>query len=458
MIDHIFKTSNFNFLLIFILGFFLKISVAKSEVKILEWTDKSKITNFGRQSDYTIKLQILNIPPNSALSSFSIGSSQYRNAEISDVKINNLPAKYQIDNQKIEFIFEKPLVNNEIAEIKYREKNNYAKISKYLRQEQVYIPNFASGANGKILLDITDDYELISSHSNLKQIDHLVIFNGIIPENGFLEMLKLTNSGAIWDVKIKSKILLNNSKGILEITVPYLFRGGAQKVEKQFIASNVVPKTHITTKDNDILTFETNPNIKSIDIFHKANIFTGKKYRIDNLRSPDAYLEISNEDKNLLTPILQIALNKPEYNGLPTYVKILKYVNEYIKYDLSYFGKLLNVTQIIQSRAGVCSEYATLFNAMARLASIPSSVVHGFALGEYDKFESHAWNMIYIDNKWIHVDPTWNLSKGIVSSSHIYLKDNRKEDVLLKYRGLESDIKIEKEYTIKEINNNVEVQ
>ncbi|MFZ9181285.1 MAG: transglutaminase domain-containing protein [Rickettsiales bacterium] len=454
MKDHIFKYNFKIFFVYFAVIFFLNITNLKAEIKITNWSEISKINNNGRQSDFKITIQVVNIPENSGISSFIISSSAPRNFQVEGVKINGVEAKYNIkDGQTIEFIFDKILTNNQSAEIQFREKVIYEKVSKYLRQEQVYIPNFANGAKAKVIIDIGEDFELISSHPNLKQYNNYIIFDGVISQNGYLEMLKLTNSGGVWDVRIKSKILLNNSKGILEITVPYLFRGGAQKVEKQFIGANVIPKSHLTTKDNDIMTFETNPEMKQIDIFHQANIYTGKKYRLENLRSPQNYLEISENDKILLKPLLEFALNSPENKDLPDYVKILKFVHQYIKYDLSFYAKLLNVEQIIQSKAGVCSEFATLFNAMARLAQIPSSVVHGFALGEYDKFESHAWNMIYINNKWIHVDPTWNLSKGIVSSSHIYLKDNRKEDILIKYRGQNSEINIDKEYTIKEINN-----
>jgi hypothetical protein len=59
--------------------------------------------------------------------------------------------------------------------------------------------------------------------------------------------------------------------------------------------------------------------------------------------------------------------------------------------------------------------------------------------------------MIFVNNKWVYVDPTWNLSSGMVSSSHIYIKDNRKEELLLQFKGKGTDIKIDREFQIKEI-------
>ena len=151
-----------------------------------------------------------------------------------------------------------------------------------------------------------------------------------------------------------------------------------------------------------------------------------------------------------MAPILNSIINDPKFGNLSLHVKILNFVNDYIKYDIQYFGKLLAIPQILSTKSGVCSEFALLYNALARVAKIPSSIVHGYALGEYDKFESHAWNMIFVNNRWIHVDPTWNLSSGIVSSSHIYLKDNRKEELLLKYEGKEAEITIERDFEIKD--------
>jgi hypothetical protein len=43
------------------------------------------------------------------------------------------------------------------------------------------------------------------------------------------------------------------------------------------------------------------------------------------------------------------------------------------------------------------------------------------------------------------------LSSGAVSSSHIYIKDNRKEELLLQFKGTGTDIKIDREFEIVEI-------
>ncbi len=436
--------------LVFLIFFFLT-SQALANVKVIEWNEEAKLTDYGRISKFYIKIQAVGLPENSAITSFSINSSSDRNIVVSNVKFNALSAKSISEPRTLEIFFNKPLSNNQYAYIEYEAKDSYEKINKYIRQESFYIPQFASGAQANISLDFGENYELISSHSNIRLENKKVLFKGIVPSNGLQEILKITNSVKIWNVVIKSKVLLNNSEGEIEITAPYLFRGGAQKVENQTIGANKIPKKHITNRDNDVLTFDVKPADKEIIIQNKAFIRTGKMYVAENNRPIDKYLETTPSEEILLRPILLQIMNDPEYSLIPLHAKIVNYVNKNIKYDLNYFGKLLTVEQILQTKSGVCSEFATLYNALARVAKIPSSIVHGYALGEYNKFESHAWNMIYVNNNWIYVDPTWNLSSGIVSSSHIYIKDNRKEELLLKFKGTGTDIKIDREFEIKEL-------
>ncbi len=263
-----------------------------------------------------------------------------------------------------------------------------------------------------------------------------------------------TNSEASWKVLIQSKIAMKDYNGSIDVISPYLFRGGAQNVSNQTISFNQIPKKHLTTRDNDEINFEIKNNSEII-IQNKANIKTGKNYNfIENIKSINSYLSYSKEEEIMLRPILEKILNDPKYFNMPLHAKLVDFVHNYLKYDISYYKKLLTIPQILQVKSGVCIEFASLFNSLARVAKIPASIVYGYALGEYDKFESHAWNMIYVDNKWIYVDPTWNLSSGLVTTSHIYIKDNRKEEILIKYKGTEKIIEIERDFRI-EPNKNI---
>lgn len=63
-------------------------------------------------------------------------------------------------------------------------------------------------------------------------------------------------------------------------------------------------------------------------------------------------------------------------------------------YDI--YGALVN-------KSAVCEGYAKLFQYLCYQVGINSASVYGWSEGE-----SHAWNTVYIENEWYHVDTTWD--------------------------------------------------
>ena len=95
---------------------------------------------------------------------------------------------------------------------------------------------------------------------------------------------------------------------------------------------------------------------------------------------------------------------------------LLTFVSNYIE-DTYQLGSTTTVYDIIERKAGDCSEHAFLFNVLARSIGIPSRQVSGYALDfESNTFGGHAWNEVVIDGYWIAVDPTWD---GIPLFTHI---------------------------------------
>lgn len=93
------------------------------------------------------------------------------------------------------------------------------------------------------------------------------------------------------------------------------------------------------------------------------------------------------------------------------------------QYDQSY--TIYDPYNTLVKHAGVCEGYTLLAQKMFTIAGIKSIVVEGTAKGE-----SHAWNMVYIDNKWRHVDCTWDdpvSSDGEDVSNHDYYNLTDKE-------------------------------
>lgn len=77
--------------------------------------------------------------------------------------------------------------------------------------------------------------------------------------------------------------------------------------------------------------------------------------------------------------------------------------------------------QILQNRAGDCTEHACLFVALARAAGIPSREVGGLVYGGDGNFAWHAWAEVHDGTRWVSVDPSWR--QVFVDPTHIKLSN-----------------------------------
>ncbi len=102
-------------------------------------------------------------------------------------------------------------------------------------------------------------------------------------------------------------------------------------------------------------------------------------------------------------------------------------------------------TEVLSSKRAVCLGYANLYASLCRSLRIPCNVVTGYALGVIDGEDTewndtnlsateanHAWNEVYLDNRWVIVDTTWDsrnkINGGTASkdgdTSHLYFDAN----------------------------------
>jgi transglutaminase/protease-like cytokinesis protein 3 len=72
--------------------------------------------------------------------------------------------------------------------------------------------------------------------------------------------------------------------------------------------------------------------------------------------------------------------------------------------------KLLNIPSnahiaygaLVEQKA-VCSGIAMAYKMLLDMAGVPNLLISGTSAGG-----AHMWNLVYIDNQWLHVDVTWN--------------------------------------------------
>jgi len=90
------------------------------------------------------------------------------------------------------------------------------------------------------------------------------------------------------------------------------------------------------------------------------------------------------------------------------------------QYDQSY--SIYDPYNTLINHTGVCEGYSLLAQKMFTIAGIKSLVIEGDADGV-----SHAWNLVYIDNNWYHVDLTWDdpiSSKNVLRYDYYNVSDS----------------------------------
>ena len=137
-------------------------------------------------------------------------------------------------------------------------------------------------------------------------------------------------------------------------------------------------------------------------------------------------------------------LIKPAKNEFEKVRSFYVWITENITYDTKTFfnpnrNKKVTATEVLTKRKAVCEGYSTLFKALCDNADIKCYLVQGYSKGygfsQRKKFTStdHAWNVVFINNKWYLIDATWgsgyiNEKKKVVKkfSDYFFLTNPKK--------------------------------
>ena len=82
---------------------------------------------------------------------------------------------------------------------------------------------------------------------------------------------------------------------------------------------------------------------------------------------------------------------------------------------------LSSALEILKHGEGACSEHTILYTSLSRAAGIPTKIHIGVVYLN-GKFLYHAWPVVYIDNKWISIDPT--LDQPVADITHIAIMES----------------------------------
>ena len=120
-----------------------------------------------------------------------------------------------------------------------------------------------------------------------------------------------------------------------------------------------------------------------------------------------------------------IKLSKSLVNENMTDIEKARVIHDWVAGNIEYDYQaylagdlgLKTASVTLRDKSGLCGGYSFLFAALCRAADIPARVIQGKASGT-DEWEtqSHAWNEVMADGKWIPVDTTWDSG---------YIQDNQ---------------------------------
>ena len=175
---------------------------------------------------------------------------------------------------------------------------------------------------------------------------------------------------------------------------------------------------------------------------HNKTMYEKDKSIKEALKATDSIESDSNAINSIATQLTQNCDN--DYDRV---LALHDWICSYMYYDVDSLSAEeappYHATEIVQTRKAVCLGFATLMAALCRSIDIPCNVVSGYALGVGADTEwsdetiitdeqNHAWNEVYVDGRWMIIDPTWDCANKIENGemikgtevSHLYFDAN----------------------------------
>ena len=335
---------------------------------------------------------------------------------------------------KVHILYKSTINKLFLTQNELKERNIY-------RTERYGIDKSLSGQKAKFSLilkgsfDIVNfsEYFLIRNKNNKKEVEYM--WGGIVPYGGRTTRVMLSKKEATWSFNYTVTLHSNSNLRNTMLYVPIEFIGGNNEIIN--INSSCKQSTNIVLEEEQrqyaIEFFNTNYKEGTFNI---EGILKNKckgeweidltDERIEQLMPQEDVL-CKEQLKTFAKKIIADFDEKNKNNDFVfhDYMKIGFWVNDNIKYDLDFSGKLeYSAVDIYNLKKGVCHHFTRLANAL--LYSLGYKVLYaaGYTCKGNNSFKTstgHAWSLIKLsDNKWYPFDATWGIFTGKLPVSHIF--------------------------------------
>lgn len=99
---------------------------------------------------------------------------------------------------------------------------------------------------------------------------------------------------------------------------------------------------------------------------------------------------------------------------------IYNWITTNIRYD--YEAEMVyqnvDISRTVQTKKGICFDYATLFAALCRSQGIPCFILDGYSRD--NSSYKHTWNRVYYDNRYWNLDVTYDAIQIQGNSNVLY--------------------------------------
>ncbi|MBQ8451733.1 MAG: hypothetical protein IJ538_03040 [Clostridia bacterium] len=196
-------------------------------------------------------------------------------------------------------------------------------------------------------------------------------------------------------------------------------------------------KVRFSSNENKILIY------KCLKIDHPEIFYTLPVYQLTEIEYTENVNAKIIQVEAEATKILNLIKGKTDFEKI-------KFVYNYLRKNTTYkYGaknfflsddSAYTIYGCLVNHNAVCSGIANAFKFILDRANVKCKIIHGYILDS----QAHAWNQVFIDGKWKHVDVTWDLNNE--ENKYFLIDDN----LLSKSRLWANDMK---NYSYKELLN-----
>ncbi len=423
-----------------------------NSISIHRWEQIHNFSNNDHQNVQTnIEICAQDLQSGKYYTQWGLNFDQKQKIKITNVQLDDKSTNFSFDENQLLIDIGK-LYNQQKAKIKInydlKYEKSYRKL-KFAKRDCISVPEYVKGAEVKLIVKIPKDFVVYSNLNFLKKNSNgSLTWNGIL-KNRIEEEIGICLKKASWDLNTIVSVFSDNYLNNLRLNTDLLYKGANNEV-KNFAVFFNGKKVGYKIENNHIVVRSKTSNscFQKYEFKSQVNNYCGP-YKFDNsLIDNEDFCENETIDFNKV--VKQIL--SEDKSKVPAYVKVCRWVNKFLQYDVEMAGKKISAESIFIKRKGVCEHYAILFKRLIQELKIPCYVVSGVAYSSTDvNFIPHAWNVIFWNGKWVPLDPTWNISSGVVPISHIFSKINLDR----RRSGIEAKIEFKNEQKETKITMNI---